>query len=455
MQDAALVLAAGRGTRMRSRLAKVLHPLLGRPMVRYPVDAAREAGFDVVVVTNHQEEAVRAALAGFARFARQDEPRGTGHAVLCALDSLPAAGTLVVLAGDCPLLRAETLASLRAAHAGRRATVLTALLADAAEYGRIERRPDGSLLGIVEAAECSPAQRAIREINTGVYAFDLAWLRAVVPTLQPHPPKGEIYLTDVLALAAAEGQAHAVVHPDADEVLGVNDRWALAEATRVLQRRVLRRLALEGVTFEQPDSAVVEADVVLAEDVTVGPGAVLRGRTQVGSGARIGAYAVLDDVQVGEGAVIHPHSVLQGAVVAADAVVGPFARLRPGANIGPRAHIGNFVEVKNAHIKAGAKANHLSYLGDADVGEGANIGAGTITCNYDGFRKHRTTIGAGAFIGSNTALVAPVVVGDGAIVGAGSVIVDDVPADAVAVARGVQQNRVGAAPRLRAQKGGA
>ncbi len=451
MSDIALILAAGRGTRMRSALAKVLHPLLGRPMVGWAVAAAQQAGFSVQVVVNHQEQEVRAALAeAGVGFARQSEPRGTGHAVLCALDALPEEGVLVVMAGDCPLLRPSTLAHLRAAHGDNLVTVLTAHLADPAEYGRVLRGPDGRPQRIVEHAEASPEIRAIHEINTGVYAFDLAWLRAVLPTFQPHPPKGEIYLTD--ALEAAAGRVGAVVHPDPVEVLGVNDRWALAEAKKVLRTRILREHALSGVSFDDPDSTVVEPDVRLGEDVEIGPGAILSGRTVVEDGARVGPYAIVHDSHVGVGATVHAHSVLQGARLEVGASAGPFARLRPGSVLGPRAAVGNFVELKKARFGAGAKASHLSYVGDADVGEGANIGAGTITCNYDGFQKHQTTIGAGAFIGSNTALVAPVTVGEGAIIGAGSVIVAEVPADAVAVARGEQVVREGGAARLRDRK---
>lgn len=453
MSDAALVLAAGLGTRMRSELAKVLHPLLGRPMVRFPVAAAQDAGFAVTVVVHHQEERVRAALAGQdVRFARQVTPRGTGDAVRAGLSELPEAGRLAVLAGDTPLFRAETLTRLAEAHGDNLVTVLTARVPDPAAYGRVLRGADGCPQRIVEAREATPEQLDIDEINTGVYLFDLAWLRTVLPDLQPHPPKGEIYLTDALELAAKLGRAGAVVHPDVEEVMGVNDRVALAEARHLLQQRVLRQHMLAGVTFEDPGSALVEADVAIGEDVTIGPGVVLRGRTVIERDVLVGPGCVLQDCFVGSGVVLGAYTVCEGAVVEAGAKVGPLGRLRPGARVGPGAHVGNFVEVKAARIGAGAKVNHLSYIGDAEIGENANIGAGTITCNYDGFSKHLTRIGAGAFIGSNSALVAPVSVGAGAIVGAGSVIVRDVPEDAVAVARGQQQNREGAAPLIRARK---
>jgi len=450
VSDIALILAAGRGTRMRSSLAKVLHPLLGRPMVGWAVRAAQDAGLHPVVVVNHQEEAVRVALAGQGlSFARQSEPRGTGHAVRCALEALPEQGTLVVLAGDCPLLRPETLRRLRAAHGDNRVTMLTAVLEDPAAYGRVVRDAQGRPRRIVEASEASPEILAIREINTGVYAFDLAWLRGVLPGFRPHPPKAEIYLTD--ALEAAGEAVGALVHPDPVEIMGVNDRLALSEARAILQARILADHALAGVTFELPATTVVDADVVLGEDVTVGPGAVLRRGTIVEEGAIIGPYAVLDGAHVGAGAVVHAHSVLEGAVLAPGAAAGPFARLRPGSVLEEGAKVGNFVEMKKARLGRGAKASHLSYLGDAEVGAEANIGAGTITCNYDGYGKHRTVIGEGAFIGSNSALVAPVAVGAGAIVGAGSVIVRDVAEGAVAVARGAQVDHPGAAEALRAR----
>jgi bifunctional UDP-N-acetylglucosamine pyrophosphorylase/glucosamine-1-phosphate N-acetyltransferase len=437
---------------MKSRLAKVLHPLLGRPMVHFPVSAAQSAGMDVVVVVHHQEEAVRAALADAeVGFSRQPEPRGTGHAVLSALDSLPATGTLVVMAGDAPLVRSTTLRALLDAHGENLVTVLSAQVEDAAAYGRLLRDEAGQPLRIVEASEATPEELAIQEINTGTYAFDLAWLRTILPGLAPHPPKGEIYLTDALELAAQAGRAGAICHDDADEMMGVNDRWALAEARHALQLELIHAHALDGVTFEDPMSVLIEADVELGTDVLIGPGVVLRGCTSIGEGTHIGAHCVLVDTAVGPDARILAHSTCEGAVVAEKVSVGPHARLRPGAVLAAGCRVGNFVEVKNADIGEGAKVNHLSYVGDASVGPRANVGAGTITCNYDGFGKHKTVIGADAFIGSNSALVAPITIGDGALVGAGAVVVKDVPADAIAVARGTQSNIEGAARRYRSK----
>jgi len=452
--DFAVILAAGRGTRMKSKLAKVLHPLLGKPMVAHVAASAQLAGLRPVLVVNHQEDAVRAAFEGVdVLFARQELTRGTGDAVASALAALPDAGTVVVMAGDAPLLRAETIAALRAAHGDAAVTVLTAQLEDGAHYGRLERDADGQPWRIVEAKEASAEQLAIGEINTGLYCFDIAWLRAALPTLKPHAHKDEIYLTDVVELAAAEGRCRVQVHSDFSEVQGINDRYELALARQVLQARILELHARNGVDMEQLASVVIEPDVVIAADVQIGPGVILRGRTTLAEGVRIGAHCELIDATVGEGVVIHSFSMMESATVERGGSIGPYARLRPDALVCEGARVGNFVEMKKSRLGPGAKVNHLTYLGDATVGAGANIGAGTITCNYDGFSKSQTEIGAGAFIGSNSALVAPVTVGEGAIVGAGSVITKNVPGDAVGIARGTQTNIEGAAERFRSRKG--
>lgn len=450
LQGAALILAAGRGTRMKSSLAKVLHPLLGRPMVQFPIDAARAAGLQPFVVVHHQEDQVRAALADQPDvvFARQEQTRGTGDAVASAMGVLPEDGVVVVLNGDGPLLTAETLQRLLAAHEENWVTLLTVKLDEPGRYGRIVRDAAGQPQKIVEAAEATDEQLAITECNAGVYAFDVAWLRTVLPTLKPHPPKGEIYLTDTLELAAAQGRAQAIVVDDPDEVRGANDRWELTALRKALQMRHIAALARQGVTFESPETTVVEAGVDIEQDAWIAPGVVVRGRSRIGAGAHIGAHSVLIDATVAAGAHIAPHSVLEGAVVHR-AVVGPFARLRPGTTVHDDAKVGNFVEVKKAVVRSGAKISHLSYVGDAHVGEAANVGAGTITCNYDGYFKHHTDIGAGAFVGSNTALVAPVSIGEGATVAAGSVVTENVPADALALGRGRQVNKPDRARQIR------
>jgi bifunctional UDP-N-acetylglucosamine pyrophosphorylase / glucosamine-1-phosphate N-acetyltransferase len=366
---------------------------------------------------------------------------------------LPEDGVAVVMYGDCPLIRATTLTHLLDAHgAGRHATVLTAHAADPSGYGRMVRDAAGHPTAIIEHKECTPEELAITEVNVGLYAFDIAWLRAALPTLQPHSHKGEVYLTDLVELAAAAGSLAVLVHPDLDEMMGVNDKWSLCTARRLLHQRTLRAHAEAGVTFESPDSTVVEIDVSIGQDTVVEAGVVLRGTTTIGAGSQIGAHSVIIDSTVSDGALIKPHSMLEQATVATGATVGPYARLRPGADIQEGARIGNFVEVKKSTVEPGAKINHLAYIGDARVGAGANVGAGTITCNYDGYIKSRTDIGAGAFIGSNSALVAPVTIGAGAIVGAGSTITTDVAPDALAIGRGRQAQRDGWASHFRRQR---
>jgi len=449
----AIILAAGRGTRMKSSLAKVLHPICGQPLVTHVVAAAQMAGLKPVVVVHHQEEAVREALAGEdVIFARQAKTRGTGDAVRSALGVLPETGTVLVMAGDAPLIRSETMTALREAHGTRAATVLTASVDTGAHYGRLIRDSAGRP-HIVEARECTPDQLEVTEINTGLYAFDIAWLRAALPGLPVHEDKDEIYLTDTIAIAGNEDRAGVVVHGDVTEVLGVNDRWDLAQARLALQDRIIRAHALAGVTFIDPASTVVEVGVTLSEDCEIGPGVVLEGTTSVAAGVVIEPYCVLRDTTVGAGVRVLTHTVSDGAQIEAGVRhLGPMARLRPGTVLKEGARVGNFVEIKNAILESGATVGHLSYIGDATVGVDTNVGAGTITCNYDGFAKHTTVIEDGAFIGSNTALVAPVKVGKGAIVGAGSVIVRDVPDNAVSVARGEQVDRDGAAERMRQRK---
>ena len=448
MSPTAVVLAAGLGTRMKSPLAKVLHPLLGRPMVGWVVEALRGAGLggagttgvgigDIVIVLHHQEATVRDACPGL-RYARQEAPRGTGDALAAALSQLPRSGPVLVSAGDTPLVTAATVQRLLSAHRGR-VTVASFEVADPTGYGRIVRAGG---LRIVEEANASDVERRIHEVNSGMYVFEAAYLHERLPTLLPHPPKGEYYLTDLV-----DDEATVVGGFDAGEFLGVNDRAALAEARGILRRRVNRAWALAGVDFADLDNAEVDARVRLHPDARVGIGVVLQGACDIAGD--IGAYCVLTDTKVGPGSKVLPGSVCEGAVIGAGCAVGPMARLRPGTVLEDGVRIGNFVEVKATRMGPGAKANHLTYLGDATVGAGANVGAGTITCNYDGVRKHPTVIGEGAFIGSNVALVAPVTIGAGAIIGAGSTVTEDVPADAIAVERSELRVRVSSAERLR------
>ncbi|RMG19491.1 MAG: UDP-N-acetylglucosamine diphosphorylase/glucosamine-1-phosphate N-acetyltransferase [Deltaproteobacteria bacterium] len=454
---AAIVLAAGQGTRMKSRTAKVLHPLCGRPLAYFPVAAATGVGArPVVVVVGHQAAAVEAALSSALPeaplcFALQAEPRGTGDAVAAGLGALEGAPAqrILILNGDLPLLTVATLRRLL--RAGREAplALLTARPPSPKGYGRIVRDGRGQVISIVEEADADAKTRRIEEVNAGVYLVERALLERALGGLEADNAQGELYLTDLVAIARRLGQAVVGVPvPEWSEVAGVNDRAELAEAAAALRRRIVEAWLRRGVSFEDPGRTYVDVGVRLGRDTLVAPGVHLCGETRIGASVRIGTGAVLRDVEVGAEAVIEPYSVLEGAVVGRGARVGPFARLRPGTRLGPEARIGNFVETKKAHLGKGAKANHLTYLGDATVGPGCNIGAGTITCNYDGREKHPTVLESDVFIGSNTALVAPVRVGRGALVGAGSVIVRDVPADALAIARAPQRTVAGWARRF-------
>ena len=444
-RTACVILAAGEGTRMKSRVPKVLHRLAGRPMVEHVLASARALAPErtVLVVAPVLEAAAgRLACPGAGvDVAVQETARGTAHAVLASRPFLEGFdGDVVVLYADTPLVRGETLARLvraRRETAGAVAAVLGFRPADPAAYGRLILAPDGTLRRIVEYADAGAGERAVDFCNAGMMAIDGRRLFALLDAVGANNAKGEHYLTDIPAVAAARGATCAVAEAPAEEVMGVDDRAGLAAAERIVQRRLRAAAMANGATLVDPDAVWLSVDTRIGRDVTIGPNVV------IGPG-----------VTVEDGAEIKPFSHLEGVRVRRDAAVGPFARLRPGSDVGEGGRIGNFVELKNAAVEPGAKINHLSYVGDARVGEGANVGAGTITCNYDGFAKARTEIGAGAFVGSNTALVAPVSIGAGAVVGAGSVITEDVAADAVAVARGEQRQRPGAAARRRSRRRG-
>lgn len=415
-------------------------------MAGWAVEAARQAGCSVSVVIGHQADAVREALPGCS-YALQDPPMGTGHAVQCALDALPEEGVVVVMPGDAPLITAQTLERLLSSHAGL-CTVLTMRVAEPGAYGRFIR---GERSYIVEAANATEEELACTEVNSGVYAFDAAWLRERVQGLKPHPPKGEYYLTDVIEAASNEGGLHAVLHADPDEMMGVNDRVALAVAERALRSRINTGWLAHGVSMRDPNTTYIDVGVRLEQDVRIEPGALLTGNTVVEGGSVVGSGCVLHDTHVGPNTLLKPMVVCTGVRIGTDVAVGPMSQLREGTVIDDGCKVGNFVETKKAHLHAGVKAGHLSYLGDCEIGAATNIGAGTITCNYDGWGKHRTTIGEGAFIGSNSALVAPAQIGAGAIVGAGSVITEPVGDDALAIGRGRQRNLDGAAPKIHAR----
>ena len=439
---AAIVLAAGKGTRMKSDLPKVLHKVCGLPMVEHVVRALRGAGVQrIVVVVGHGGEAVQEALGATVEYAWQREQLGTGHAVQCAADALLGhEGPVVVASGDAPLVDAAAMRALLDAHGARALTVAAAVLEDPHGYGRIVRDAEGKLTGIVEQKDASEAQRAIREINAGLYAFDGRVLFSLLPRLRNANAQGEYYLTDLVAMAAADGLAVAAHLADAALLQGVNDRWQLSEVEALLRKAILRRHAMNGVTLRDPATTYVEADVQIGPDAALEPGCHLLGLTTVGEGARIGPNTVLRDAQVGRGAKVQL-SVVECSAVGEGSKVGPFAHLRGGSAVGPHGRIGNFVELKNAELGERVAAAHLAYLGDATVGARTNVGAGTITCNYDGFKKSRTTIGADVFVGSQATLIAPLALGDGAMIAAGSVITHDVPAGAGAFGRARQETK--------------
>jgi bifunctional UDP-N-acetylglucosamine pyrophosphorylase/glucosamine-1-phosphate N-acetyltransferase len=437
-----VVMAAGKGTRMKSARPKVMHTLAGRPLLQHVLDTCSglQAG-RTVVITGHGAAEVEARFAGAgARFVRQEPQLGTGHAVQQAVPALDdAAATTLILNGDVPLILPRTAMALVQACGGERLALLTIELADASGYGRVQRDAAGGVAAIVEHKDASAAQRAIREVYTGMMAAPTAALKRWVAALRNDNAQREYYLTDIVAMAVADGvPVVAAQAEDETEVLGVNSPAQLADLERRLQRRQADALMEAGVRLADPARFDLRGTLQCGQDVEIDANCVFEGRVVLGDGVRIGANGVLRDCEVAAGAVIHPFCHLEGATVGPGALVGPFARLRPGAELGPDVHIGNFVEVKNSTLAAGAKANHLAYLGDATVGERVNYGAGSITANYDGANKHRTVIGADVHVGSNCVLVAPITVGDGATIGGGSTVAKVVPAGGLTVARARQ-----------------
>jgi bifunctional UDP-N-acetylglucosamine pyrophosphorylase/glucosamine-1-phosphate N-acetyltransferase len=431
-------MAGGLGTRMRSTLPKVLHPLCGRPMLAYVVDAARSAtGNAPVVVTSPATAAVRDAFATEVTFALQDRPDGSGDAVRAALGAVPAGVTeIVVLNGDIPLVEAALVIGVleRRRAVGAAMSLVTFEAWDPGALGRVIRTLDGDWVArLVEASDASRDELAVSEVNAGMYAFDASWLREAVERLTPSAATGEYYLTQLVELAVSSGR-RVVAHeaPDDGTLDGINDRAQLAEATAMLRERINIAWLRAGVTMHDPASAYIDAEVELAPDVTLEPNVILRGRTRVGEGSRIGAGSQLVDSTVGPRCRVWA-SILERATVEEDTTIGPFSHLRPGSSIGPGVELGNFAEVKNSRLERGVKQHHMSYLGDAHVGAGTNVGAGTITANYDGVAKHHTEIGERVFLGVDTMLRAPVTIGDAAKTGAGAVITRDVPAGMLAV----------------------
>jgi len=438
-----IVLAAGQGTRMRSTLPKVLHPVAGAPLVSWVVDAARGAAPDeTLVVIGHGAEEVAAALPDGVGTVVQKEQNGTGHAVLVALEALGdvTGDTVVVIPGDTPLLTSDTLARLVSTHAelGPALTLLTTRMPDPAGYGRVVRDEVGEVVGIVEERDADDTQRRIDEVAVSTYAFAGDALVRALNEVGTRNDQGEMYLTDVVGILAATGASIAAVEASALEVTGVNSHDQLAEVGRLLRARLNHKWMREGVSMLDPDRVYLEATVRLAPGVVLMPDVHLRGDTSIAAGAQVGPSVYAEDSQIGADARVW-YSVLRSAEVGESAEVGPFASLRPGTVLGPETKAGTFVETKNTTLARGSKVPHLSYMGDASIGEDSNIGAGTITCNYDGFEKHSTTIGDRVRIGSDTMLVAPVEIGDDAWTGAGSTITQDVPAGALGVERSVQK----------------
>jgi bifunctional UDP-N-acetylglucosamine pyrophosphorylase/glucosamine-1-phosphate N-acetyltransferase len=455
---AVVIMAAGKGTRLKSQRPKVLHEIGGKPLLAHVIHAASKivAPSDIFVVIGHQAEKVRAAVASSGvGFVEQVEQLGTGHAIQCARQAIQGYENILVLSGDVPLIRPETIEQLWKFHQAQQAamTILTAAPDDPTGYGRIVRRSVHSpeVEAIIEQKALTAAQQSLREINSGIYAFQTAPLLAHLGQLDANNANREVILTDMAGLLCAAGQrVVAIQAAEAIEVLGANTIAELVALDATLRLKTANRLMAEGVTIFRPETCVIDAEVEVAADTVIEPFVQLLGRTRIGGNCLIRSYSVIENCILEDRVLVRQSCILTDSTVGAGAKIGPFAHLRPASEIGEDAHVGNFVETKKAKLGKGAKANHLSYLGDAEVGAGSNIGAGTITCNYDGVNKHRTLIGKDAFIGSDSTLVAPVTVGDEAYVGAGSCITKNVPAGALAVARSRQVVKEGWAAARRA-----
>ena len=452
MSVVGIVLAAGKGTRMRSDLPKVLHRIAGRSLVEWSVGAALDAGVDrcVVVVGHGRDEVCKALTERFGDrvgFAVQEQQLGTGHAVKCGLDAVDA-DRVLVLYGDCPLIPSSTLASLLAQQGS--VGLVTGNLREPTGYGRILRNPEGRVIGIREQKDCSAEERAITEVNPGIYAFDTAFLRDAIARLATDNAQGELYLTDVVEMA----DDVVDVLGDMTFLQGVNDRWQLADAAKVMRLRLNEGWARAGVGIVDPFSTFIDADCAIEPDCTIESNVHLRGRCTVGAGAVIDVGCVLEDVRVEAGAHLLPYTVAKESRIGPRATVGPFSHLRPATDLGPDSKVGNFCETKKTIVGEGSKVNHLAYVGDGVLGKHVNVGAGVIFCNYDGVQKHTTVLKDGVFVGSDSQIVAPVTVGEGAYIASGSTITKDVPADALAIARTRgQTNKAGFASKLRARFG--
>jgi len=439
-------MAAGKGTRLKSKHPKVLHEVGGRPLLAHVIAAASKVvpAQDVYAIIGHEADRVRQAVSHTGiNFILQKEQRGTGHALMVAREALAPYDQVIVLSGDAPLITSQTIEQLRAFHIAKRPamTILSAQLHDPTCYGRVIRAGQKSpaVKAIIEEKSATPAQRKIHEINSGFYAFDAKALFAHIDELSNDNPHNEFYLTDMAAvLRKAKKSVMAVAASDPHEILGSNTRAEMVDIDQRMRMAKCRQLLTEGVTIFYPQTCVIDCDVEIGADTVIEPFVQILGNTRIGRDCRVRSYTVINNSVIGDGVVILPACMLDESRVMNGAIVGPYSRLRPGSEIGENAHVGNFVETKKTHLGKGSKANHLSYLGDSEIGEGVNVGAGTITCNYDGARKHMTVIEDGAFIGSDSTLVAPVKIGRNAYVGAASCITDDVPPDSLAIGRAKQ-----------------
>lgn len=457
---AVLIMAAGKGTRLKSRRAKVLHEIAGKPLLAHVIKAAQQVvpSRDIYVVVGHQEQVVREAVDSTGvQFVSQPEQRGTGHAVMCSREAIQDYQNVLVLSGDVPLIRPDTIAAVRDFHTENQAamTILTAEPADPAGYGRMVRASAGSnrVTAIVEQKALTPAQQKIREINSGIYAFSTAPLFANIDRLSTDNAHREFYLTDMAALLVrARANVVALKAADPAEVLGANTLAELASLDAELRMRKCQELMASGVSIYRPDTCVIDPDVEIGSDTIIEPFVQVLGASRIGSDCRIRSFSIISDSQLANGVLVRPGCIIDQSQVAAGALLGPYSHLRPASEIGEGAHIGNFVETKKTRLGRGSKANHLTYLGDAEIGENVNIGAGTITCNYDGVHKHVTVIEDGAFVGSDSTLVAPVRIGKGSYIAAGSTITDNVPEDSLALGRARQTVKEDWAKRRRAEK---